>query len=74
MQQNFVEVILELCPLFREYLNVSWSKNSSSDVIDVGKLPEIAVKIKSRKFEILTSSSTAPEKRIYPYEDIMTPD
>lgn len=61
-----------MCPHLKEYMNVSWSKNSD----DAGKLAELKAKFKSEKSKktdvsLVTTPSTNKD---YIYEDIMLPD
>lgn len=69
LHKNFLEVVLELCPLFKEYLNVSWSKNAD----EAGKLSEVTAKIKKKDYTV-NAISVILESKDYFYEDIMTPD
>ncbi len=69
LQKNFVDVLMEMCPVLKEYLNVSWSKKTD----EAEKLSEISAKLKSKKPQ-LTATSIAMESKNYSYEDIMTPD
>lgn len=67
-----MECIIEMCPHLKEYMNVSWSKNSD----DAGKLAELKAKFKSEKSKktdvsLVTTPSTNKD---YIYEDIMLPD
>lgn len=72
VRKNFAEAVLELCPFFKEYLNVSWSKNAD----EARKLSEISAKIKDKhsKTKIIPVSIGVFGSKDYPYLDIMTPD
>ena len=70
LQKNFVDVVLELCPLFREYLNVSWSKGGD----DTQQLSEIMAKLKTRNCKSKVPSNFVAVSSDYSYINIMTPD
>lgn len=67
IKKNFIEFILELCPIFKEYLNVSWGKDGEDS-----ENPEpVKIKIKGDK---KVTTFIVLENKDYLYEDIMTPD
>jgi hypothetical protein len=72
IKRNFAEAVLELCPLFGEYLNTSWTKNAD----EAGKLSEIKAKIKSKhsRTKLPPENSVVVNSKNYPYLNIMTPD
>lgn len=78
LRKNFVEVLQELCPVLKQYLNVSWTKSGG----DEGeRLSEIMAKLKSMsqkpaaaKVAAVSVATTTSESKDYPYQDIMTPD
>lgn len=73
IQKNFTEAVLDVCPFFGKYLNVSWSKSAD----DAGKLSEISAKIKLNpkpSKAMVVPVSVVLESKDYRYLDIMTPD
>ena len=71
LQKSFVDVLIEVCPVLKEYLNVSWSKKAD----EAEMLSEIHLKLKSKSSKQQLTTMTVPtESKSYFYEDIMTPD
>ena len=73
VQKNFVELLLAALPFLREYLNVSWNKNTD----EAEKLSEISAKIKNKQQRGKVSSKITTLSVVvkdYPPLDIMTPD
>ncbi len=66
MHKNIVEIVLELSPSFKEYLNVSWAKE------DLQAKPVSLGKVDSKSSD-KTENKSIPEAE-YAYIDIMMPD
>ena len=78
LQKNFVEFLLDHSPLFKECLNVSWSKSSGEET---RQLAEITAKLKTQgkkggggRSNKVASEFVALESKDYPYVNVMIPD
>ena len=67
IRRNFVDFVLDKCPVLQEYVNVSYSPED----------PEEEAATEDGHSKLRTVPSTVvwtPGPEIYPYEDIYTPD
>ena len=69
MLKNFVELLLELSPVFKEYLNVSWGKDGNGEE---EKQPAIEAETNVKLKEKILILNVPRDQ--YAYIDIMTPD
>ena len=64
MGKNFVDFILDCCPLLQVYVNVSYNKVHSEETTQQCTKKQPSKKVKTAKVE----------ENLFPYEDIYLPD